>query len=61
LQKSVIESLIGDHKIEGKSVGSLRVYEDPSEDCEVIIEFTHGTTFSCAMDQRVSAASTSTI
>jgi hypothetical protein len=36
---------------------SLKVYDDPSEDCEVVIEFTDGTTFSCAIEQRASMKS----
>ena len=44
-------------EIAGKTVRSLKVYEDPSEDCEVVIEFTDGTTFSCAMEQRSSMKS----
>ncbi len=42
-------------EIAGKTVKSLKVYEDPSEDPEVVIEFTDGTTFSCAIEQRSSA------
>ena len=44
-------------EIAGKTVKSLKVYEDPSEDCEVVIEFTDGTTFSCAIEQRSSMKS----
>jgi len=44
-------------EIAGKTVSSLKVYEDPSEDCEVVIEFTDGTTFSCAMEQKLSMKS----
>jgi hypothetical protein len=45
------------NEIAGKTVRSLRVYEDPSEDCEVVIEFTDGTTFSCSVEQRSSIKS----
>ena len=44
-------------EIAGKTVRSLKVYEDPSEDCEVVIEFTDGTTFSCSMEQKSSMKS----
>lgn len=44
-------------EIVGKTVSSLKVYDDPSEDCEVVIEFTDGTTFSCAIEQRASMKS----
>jgi hypothetical protein len=45
------------NEIVGKTVSSLKVYDDPSEDFEVVIEFTDGTTFSCAMEQRASMKS----
>jgi hypothetical protein len=45
------------NEVVGKTVSSLKVYDDPSEDCEVVIEFTDGTTFSCAIEQRASMKS----
>lgn len=45
------------NEIAGKTVRNLKVYEDPSEDCEVVIEFTDGTTFSCSLEQRSSMKS----
>lgn len=41
----------------GKTVRSLKLYQDQSEDCEVVIEFTDGTTFSCAVELRSSMKS----
>jgi hypothetical protein len=48
---------IGCDEIVGKTVSSLKVYDDPSEDFEVVIEFADGTTFSCAIEQRASMKS----
>jgi hypothetical protein len=45
------------NEIAGKTICSLKVYEDPSQECEIVIEFTDGTTFSCAMEQRSSIKS----
>jgi hypothetical protein len=44
-------------EIAGKTVGNLKVYEDQNDECEVVIEFTDGTTFSCAMERRSSIKS----
>jgi hypothetical protein len=45
------------NEIAGKTVSSLKLYEGSSDDCEVIIEFTDGTTFSCAVELRSSMKS----
>ena len=37
-------------ELSGKTIQNLKLYKDSPERCEVLIEFTDGTTFSCALD-----------
>jgi hypothetical protein len=37
-------------ELTGKTIKKLTLYKDSGERCEVLIEFTDGTTFSCALD-----------
>jgi hypothetical protein len=39
-------------EIAGKTVRSLRLYEDPKEGSEVVVDFTEGTTFSSSMEHK---------
>ena len=57
MEGALLRDFVECKEIAGKTVRSLRVYEDPSEDCEVVIEFTDGTTFSCSVEQRSSMKS----
>lgn len=36
----------------GKTIQALRVYQNPNEGDEVLIEFTDGTSFSCCLEIR---------
>ena len=44
-------------EIAGKTVRSLRLYEDPEEGCEMVIAFTDGTTFSCSIEHKLTLKS----
>jgi hypothetical protein len=37
-------------ELTGKTIKNLKLYKDSPERCEVLIEFTDGTSFSCALD-----------
>ena len=37
-------------ELTGKTIEKLTLYKDSGERCEVLIEFTDGTTFSCALE-----------
>ena len=37
-------------ELSGKTINNLKLYKDSAERCEVLIEFTDGTSFSCALD-----------
>lgn len=36
-------------EVVGKTIKSLKIYEDDSDGCETLIEFTDGTSFSCSV------------
>ena len=37
-------------ELTGKTIKKLTLFKDSGERCEVLIEFTDGTSFSCALD-----------
>jgi hypothetical protein len=37
-------------ELSGKTIKNLKLYRESPERCEVLIEFTDGTSFSCALD-----------
>lgn len=36
-------------EVAGKTIKSLKLYEDDADGCETLIEFTDGTSFSCSV------------
>jgi hypothetical protein len=46
----------GDHfacpELAGKTIKNLKLYKESPDRCEVMIEFTDGTSFTCALDIR---------
>jgi hypothetical protein len=39
-------------ELTGKTIKNLKLYKDSPDRCEVMIEFTDGTSFTCAFDIR---------
>ena len=44
-------------ELTGKTIQTVKLYEDPDEGCETVFEFTDGTSFSCYMECRSSMKS----
>lgn len=36
-------------EVAGKTIKTLKIYEDDADGCETLIEFTDGTSFSCSV------------
>ena len=45
-------------ELAGKTIQTVKLYEDPDDGCEMLLEFTDGTSFSCSMESRLSMKST---
>lgn len=39
-------------EVSGKTIKSLKLYESDGGGCEVLLDFTDGTSFSCCMESR---------
>jgi hypothetical protein len=43
-------------ELSGKTIQALRVYENPDQRNEIVIEFTDGTAFSCCLETKCVAS-----